>query len=365
MSEASEPTALPGRKEAGRNQAREEAPGLGGRALALGALVGTAGSLLWLVVAIARVFTDSWIAPIALSPESDAVLSMNLELTRQRAEIERAQAEMARIDAEIEAVDGGLTRLRALRDQSAAMFAYSAEASGAEEGASARTLEDLREASVILDRLITRQEAETERARTQLAAGLIERRQLEAQEQTLDSLRLQRVANSGATEEAEHRRRRAHTSAGEFRSTIGGDVPARMPEIVARNEADARLEVEVLRLEGERRGLVALHDVAEHSVDNLQAVMDQIELRPVYLATRHPMDVAFVPYQQLDGVHAGSNILRCQAGIFFCHEVGHVRSVLPGEVVTQDPWGELARGRYAVLDLDEAEAVQERILRVR
>lgn len=343
----------------------EAPPGLGSRAFALSALVGTAGSLLWLAVAIVRVFTDSWVAPIALSPESDTVLSMNLELTRQRVEIERAQAEVARIDAQIEAVDGGLERLRGLRDRSAAIFAYTAETLGEEEGASSHAIRDLHDELTILDRLIARQTTETERARAHLASGLIERRELEQQEQTLDSLQLQRVENLRATAEAEQRRHRARTSADEFRATIDQDDQARMPEIVQRQDADRHLEVELLLLEGERRGLVAVRDVAARSVENLQAVMDQIELRPVYLATRQPMDVAFVPYQQIDGVSAGSTLLQCTGGIFFCHEVGHIRSMLPGEVVTQDPWGQLARGRYAVLDLDDAEAVQERILRVR
>lgn len=346
--------------------APEEAPaGLGSRAFALGALVLTLGSLLWLSVAIVRVFTDSWIAPIALGPDNDAVLSMNLELTRQRADIARVRAEMARIDAEIEAVDGGLERLRALRDNGSAMLAYGAEASDAEDAALVRTLADLREERGILDRLITRQTAETERAREHLSSGLIERRELEAQEQQLDSLRLQRVANLRATEEAEHRHRVARSSATEYRAGVGGEPGARMPEVVGQHEADAHLEVEILRLEAERRGLVAMREVAQHSVESLEAVMAQIEARPIYLATREPMNVAFVPYEQLEGVSAGRSVVQCDAAIFFCREVGTVRSVLPGEVVTQDPWGELARGRYAVLDLDTDDAVQERILRVR
>lgn len=343
---------------------REDTPaGVGSRLFALAALVVTAGSLLWLVVAIGRLVTDSWIAPIALSPDSDAVLSMNLELTRQRAEIERAQAEVLRIDAAIEAVDGGLERMESLRDRTAGVLAFGAESSSDEEAAATRMIQDLHEERAILERLIARQRTETERARDHLAAGLIERRELETEEQALDNLELQRVGNLRATEEAEQRRHHAHIARAEFRASESGG--ARMPEVVAREEGDVQLEIEILQLQAERRGLVALHDVAVRSVANLQAVMDQIEQRPVYLATREPMDVAFVPYAQLEGVTEGQRILQCTAGIFFCHDVGRVARVLPGEVVTQDPWGELARGRYAVLELADADAVQERILRVR
>ncbi len=354
-SRATEPSALP----------REDAPaGVGSRLFALGALVITAGSLLWLVVAIGRLLTDSWIAPIALSPDSDAVLTMNLELTRQRAEIERAQAEVERIDAAIEAVDGGLERMESLRDRTAGVLAYTEETTSDEEAAATRMIRDLHEELAILDRLIARQRTETERARDHLAAGLIERRELETEEQSLDHLELQRIQNLRATEEAEMHRRQAHAAVGELHATAAGDE-ARMPELVARQEGDVQLEIEILELQAERRGLVALHDVAVRSVASLQAVMDQIEQRPIYLATREPMNVAFVPYAQLEGVSDGQRILQCTAGIFFCHDVGRVARVLPGEVVTQDPWGELARGRYAVLDLEDDDAVQERILRVR
>ena len=47
------------------------------------------------------------------------------------------------------------------------------------------------------------------------------------------------------------------------------------------------------------------------------------------------------------------------------HDATMERAVLPGEVVTQDPWGEMARGQYAVLLLDDKDAVRERVLRVR
>jgi hypothetical protein len=51
--------------------------------------------------------------------------------------------------------------------------------------------------------------------------------------------------------------------------------------------------------------------------------------------------------------------------VFNCHEVGRVTEVVPGEVATQDPWGELARGQYVVLALDDPPAVRARVLRVR
>ena len=77
-------------------------PGLGTRAVALATLLGTAGALAWLIVSVVQIFTDAWIAPISLSPDSDAVLSLNLELTRQRSQV--ALVEHARGASRLERV---------------------------------------------------------------------------------------------------------------------------------------------------------------------------------------------------------------------------------------------------------------------
>jgi hypothetical protein len=76
-------------------------------------------------------------------------------------------------------------------------------------------------------------------------------------------------------------------------------------------------------------------------------------------------DIAFVPYDQLGGVGPGARIMDCLWGVFRCHQVGTITELVPGEVVTQDPWGKLARGQYVVLHLTDAGAVRERVLRVR
>ncbi len=342
-------------------------PGVAPRLFALSALAAVIGSLTWATVAIAGVFTDAWVAPLSLSPDSDAVLQLDLQLTRQRAEIARVAAEHERVVAELEAVEEALGRLASLRDRSRGLFELGAALARGESEGAVDVIRDLRAERDVLARLVTRQRRETERARAHRASGLIEQRDLELAEQALDGLELQRLANHRALEEAVVHRARARASAGEFARSLdgAGGAPSRRPEIAQRHEEDTRLELEIVRLEAERRGLVAMRDAAAESLGELRQVMSELEARPIYQATERAMDVGFVPYSQLEGVVAGSTVIACHAGVFFCREVGTVREVLPGEVVTQDPWGELARGRYALLDLHDDTAVQERILRVR
>jgi hypothetical protein len=48
-----------------------------------------------------------------------------------------------------------------------------------------------------------------------------------------------------------------------------------------------------------------------------------------------------------------------------CKQVGVVAEVVPGEVVLPDPWGNMARGQYAVLNLSDGLAARAKMLRVR
>ena len=94
-------------------------------------------------------------------------------------------------------------------------------------------------------------------------------------------------------------------------------------------------------------------------------MLAELESRPLYRAIEESVDVAFVPYDQLDGVQPGGRVLSCLWGVILCEEVGEVTEVLAGEVATLDPWGEPARGQYAILDLDDPAAVRARSLRIR
>jgi hypothetical protein len=55
----------------------------------------------------------------------------------------------------------------------------------------------------------------------------------------------------------------------------------------------------------------------------------------------------------------------CTLSVFACRVVGTVSELVSGEVITQDPWGELARGQYIILEMRDRSALFERVLRVR
>jgi hypothetical protein len=100
-------------------------------------------------------------------------------------------------------------------------------------------------------------------------------------------------------------------------------------------------------------------------VAQVDEMVQQIEERPLFQAVEGDLELAFVPYTQLEGVSPGAGVYSCLWGLFWCHDVGTVSAMVPGEVVQADPWGSQVRGEYVVLDLHEHEAARAKTLRIR
>lgn len=344
----------------------EAAPGksLTGRLAAWVALIGTLAGMGWLGVQIYFVLNDSWVAPLHLSPDNDAIVGLRLQHTRNQAELARLDAEVARADSAIAAVDTATQRLVALRGTASDTLQWRADESRVEAGGLATTTGLMQKQRSILEELRARQTRIVERTRADLKAGMIDRSAVDRDEQTLDQLALQIAEIDREIAEAELRRKQARTV---IRALDGGTSSsgARMPEVAAGDEHTARIEIEIERLAAEGRGYKAGRQAAAASAAAQRSLLAELEARPLYRAMKADTDIAFVPYEQLDGVKPGAIIVSCTWAVFACDQVGRVKEVMAGEVVTQDPWGEMARGQYAVIELTDREAIRERVLRVR
>ena len=335
-----------------------------GRLFALSLLVATVGGLGWIGREVYFVITDSWIAPLHLSPDSDGVAALRMQRQRQLAELARLDAEVTRIDGELTAMDGAVARLDALRGHAATTTRWQTEVSARAASGLDTTTELLRRQRGLLVQLGERQVALLARARADLAAGLVDRVAVDREEQVSDQLALELTELDRQLAEAATRSAEARSA---LRALRGEDPDRRrtMPELAEREEHSARVELEIERLRAEAVGHRALRAVAIDSAANQRELLAELEARPLYRAMTKATDVAFVPYDQLEGVTPGARIMDCTWGVFRCRQVGTILERVPGEVVAQDPWGKLARGQYVVLDLSDATAVRERVLRVR
>lgn len=339
-----------------------------GRMFALVLIAATVTGLGWLGTQIYYVLTDGWVAPLHLSPDSDQVQNLRLANQRYVDELSRIDAEVVRLDGEIAAIDSAIAKLSSLRGNSTEMIKWQAETSRVDAAGLSQAREIMRRQYALLKGLHQRQLGLVALARADLAAGLVDRTALDREEQQRDQLALEMTALERQIGEARIKQQQTVSALRALRAGTGeGTAPAigRMPEVAAGDERDARIEVEIERLRAEARGHRALRAAAVASLGRQRALLAELEARPLHRAMKAATDVAFIPYSHLRSVHAGSRVLDCTWGVFACTQVGTVKEVLPGEVVTQDPWGELARGQYAVLVMDDKDAVQERVLRVR
>ncbi len=341
---------------------------ISGRLLALSLLAGTIAVLGWGGVQTYHVLTDAWIAPLHLSPDNDAVANLRLAHQRNLAEVGRLEAEVTRLDGQLAAIANATATLDHLRDDARQTLEWRAEVSRVETHGLGTSVDMMRRQLRALRQLRSRQDGLVDRARRDLAAGMLERSVLDREEQARDQVDVQIAEIQRHIAEARVRRDQTKTALRALRAGTGdGNAPSvgRMPEVAAGDEHAARLDLEIERLHAEARGHEAQRSAAVAAVAAVRDAIAELESRPLYRAMTADTDIAFVPYTQLDKLRERGDVLACTWSVFDCEPVGRVIEILPGEVVTQDPWGELARGQYIVLDLHDASAVRERVLRVR
>jgi hypothetical protein len=138
------------------------------------------------------------------------------------------------------------------------------------------------------------------------------------------------------------------------------------PELLAQHDQHVRVELDLLRIEGERRSKLAQQQADEKELARMDELIAQMKARPIFRAIGSSQNVAYVPYTQIRDVVPGATVHDCSIwGVFLCKPVGKVAELLPGEVAMQDPWGTPTRGQYAILDLTDPSAARSRSLRIR
>lgn len=306
--------------------------------------------------------TDSFVAPIILSSDNDAVLANKAKMAELNMERARLVAEAEAVEVDLAAGDTALARLRKLETTITDALSWTKEATARQAMASVVDMRTLARQRAVLVEMADRQERLTHDATTNLAGSLISRSEQAKEEQSLNQVQLALLDNERTRLQGDLAMRQLTLAQ---RSLATGSGSALMPEAVAREEQLVRIELEVLRVESEQRGRRSLRKLMAEKLANMDAIEGQLKARPLFRAAEQSLEIAFVPYTQSEGVTRGANVLDCVWGIFQCRSVGKIAEVVPGEVILPDPWGNQARGQYVVLDLKEHESAKAKVLRVR
>ncbi|MBX3203725.1 MAG: hypothetical protein KF764_01590 [Labilithrix sp.] len=341
----------------------EAAPSATPRFLALSTLLALLVGGLWFARGIHLAIADAWVVPISLSIDNDQVLQSNVKLNEQQMQREKMRVDIERIDADVQGIEQAIVRLRQIEHNAQESLRWTAYTTKAQSAAAAKRIRALEEQQRILNAMFARQDGIAQNAKHNSDAGLISRHELEREKQVLDQILLNRVQTTRETADSQAQQAQLFAmSAALGAAPRDKGLPS---ELMTTQERDARLALDLIRLESEKRALVAQRAISVESLGRIDDVLKQLKARPLYRAVEANTDIAFVPYTQLDDVEVGADLVSCRWVLFRCRHVGRVAEVLPGEVVAHDPWSQQARGQYIILDLDEHGAAKEKILRAR
>lgn len=306
---------------------------------------------------------DCYVAPSILSPSSDIVLASKLKVNDLTVERERASAELQGIEAGIAADEQSIGRLREIRAKQQRAADLTAAISSARASAGAAELRAIKRQRNVIASMLNQQRKLTQQAWADVEAGVISRTDYAKESQTLNQIELALLDNERA-------KFRGQPTPAEAAMATSGSAEASegppSPELLAHDVEAIRVELEIMRIESDRRAKVVQRAAEVDRVAKLNESLAQLKSRPVYQAIDKSVDVAFVPYTQIDGISAGAGVFACTWGLFFCKQVGTVADGVPGEVVSADPWGGTStRGEYIVLELWDRESAKLKTLRVR
>ena len=342
-----------------------------GRVWALAGLVGILSGLAYGSHLGYRTITDAWIAPLRLSPDNEMVVALRVQRLKEMGERARLESELAGIEAELKTVDLGIERLEALASGRGRALAWAATSAIDEARALREQAENLEGQKELLTGLFADQSRLLDRYKSDLAAGLVTAVEVEREsavvhqsEVTLRSneLQLSKLRSALAGLERLGQALSSGSTGRVRRSAKHAPMP---PEVAKFDDDRIRIELDISRLQAEKRSALARQRAATANLAAMDALLRDLENRPLYRAMQADTDLAFVSYEHLQRLGLSDNVYLCAWSIFRCRTVGTVTEIVPGEVITQDPWGSLQRGQYVVLALRERSALYARVLRVR
>jgi len=103
----------------------------------------------------------------------------------------------------------------------------------------------------------------------------------------------------------------------------------------------------------------------ENSIQVLDATLAEIESTPMFRAQEKPVNVLFVPYDNIDAYSEGKSLYACAFAIFWCSDVGKAGKAIGGEIVTNHPFfGKPIRGQFVEANLTDPSAAKKEIIHV-
>jgi len=296
--------------------------------------------------------SDRWIVPLALSSTDDKVLALENQLAERQNQ--RDQTAAALDDAE-----------RSITVQQAfqAEFAKAIQSDLDGRRAALDKMHALATAAASTRVAIRRSNnafasASQARMAQEYQAGLIDRNAM-----LTGKFQLAQITSSNLSlveRQAEYETRAADLEA-QTRSLEALLANKDAGEPMSYDVLKIKQEYEASRLETQKA--VETRDTLKTALGRQDKLLETLQ-HTAYLRAMHDhAQVAFVPYDNLGKLRKGASLYGCRLGMIFCHEVGTVLEVLPGEVQFKHPQRDKQlRGQMVELQLTDGAAAADDVL---
>jgi hypothetical protein len=299
-------------------------------------------------------WNDTWIEPMVVSATDEKVLSLEAQVAAQENERDRIQAELTAAERELAVEQDFQSQFAAaIRDDLAGRKSELGRVRNMEYayGSARAKVQASNQAYAAASAKTMQQEYK---------AGLIDRDEMLSGKFQVAQIT---TSNLGLAErEAEYGTRAAQL-----------DQNAKALEgLLADKQGQGTLSYEVLKIKDdfEKSRLAtaraqAQRDALKAALGRENGILAVLHAAPELRAMADKADVAFIPYGNMSHVAKGTKLYACSMEMFWCHEVGTVKEVLPGEVQYKHPHREkMLRGQLVELDLaaDQMDSAREDVL---
>ena len=297
-------------------------------------------------------WSNSWIVPTALAPTDEKIVSLQAQLNERQNQ--RDQTAMALDQAE---------RAIAVQQAFQGEFAKAIQSDLDGRKAALERMHQLAAAAASTRTQIRRsnnayaQESQRKMA-AEWKAGLIDRNAMLS-----GRFQLAQITTSNLSlveRQAEYESRAADLEA-QTRSLEALLANTTTPGAMSYDVLKIKQEYEASRLDTQKA--IETRDTLRTALEREDKLLGSLKQSAYLRAMADGAQVAYVPYGNLSKVEKGSGLYGCKLGMIFCHKVGTVLEVLPGEVLFKHPnRDKQLRGQMVELKLEDGAAATDDVL---
>lgn len=301
--------------------------------------------------------STSWVAPLVLSPSQERVLAFQPQivtlqgnLNKQKIELEAAKKTVEAIESQISEIGTLSERINGAIGSESQQLEKTSRAINSALVAKRKNLKETEKSVAEARELLKQTEAE-------LAAKLI----------TSDQAAQRRIALQSAINAATDARMQViqlEQQAEQLKqgsSTLSGGSTSIAAISSIKQTVDIRSLLAQLKiqLETARSSVIAL----ESSIGENERVLEVAKKSPYHRALTETVNVAFVPYENINSVKIGLKVYDCYLKVILCYQVGTVVQIYDAEEYARHPLFKTdMRGRLVELNLATRDAGESQIL---